>query len=189
MHLFDAEDKLKKYEKVEHIIDDYYETRLLLYQTRKEFMIQALEKELLVLSNKAKYIKEILDGSIDLRKKKSDNVFNMLKEKGYDTMESEYKYLTRMPMDSVTEENVDKLNNEHENKKAELESVKNTTKYQMWLSELEILKEEYLEYKENRERLMNGLDGQGQTGSSKSKKKVISKGPLKSKTNLSLSIE
>ena len=184
MHLFDAEDKLKKYEKVEHIIDDYYETRLQLYQTRKEYMIQSLEKELLVLSNKAKYIKEILDGSIDLRKKKSDEVFNMLKEKGYDTMEGEYKYLTRMPMDSVTEENVEKLNNEHEHKKAELESVKKTTKYQMWLTELELLKEEYLEYKENRERLMNGLDGQGQTGSSKSKKKVVSKGPLKSKNNL-----
>ena len=104
--------------------------------------------------------------------------------KGYDTMESEYKYLTRMPMDSVTEENVEKLNNEHEHKKAELESVKKTTKYQMWLTELELLKEEYLEYKENRERLMNGLDGQGQTGSSKSKKKVVSKGPLKSKNNL-----
>jgi DNA topoisomerase-2 len=184
MHLFDAEDKLKKYEKVEHIIDDYYETRLQLYQTRKEYMIQSLEKELLVLSNKAKYIKEILDGSIDLRKKKSDEVFNMLKEKGYDTMECEYKYLTRMPMDSVTEENVEKLNIEHEHKKAELESVKKTTKYQMWLTELELLKEEYLEYKENRERLMNGLDGQGQTGSSKSKKKVVSKGPLKSKNNL-----
>jgi len=41
-----------------------------------------------------------------------------------------------------------------------------------------------LEYKENRERLMNGLDldGQGQNGSSKTKKKVVSKGPLKSKT-------
>jgi DNA topoisomerase-2 len=184
MHLFDAEDKLKKYEKVEHIIDDYYETRLKLYQTRKEYMIQALEKELVVLSNKAKYIKEILDGSIDLRKKKSDEVFNMLKEKCYDTMDSEYKYLTRMPMDSVTEENVEKINNDNENKKAELESVKNTTKYQMWLSELELLKEEYLEYKENRERLMNGLDGQGKSGSSKTKKKVISKGPLKPKNNL-----
>ena len=182
MHLFDAEDKLKKYEKVEHIIDDYYETRLQLYQTRKEYMIQALEKELVILSNKAKYIKEILDGSIDLRKKKSDEVFNMLKEKCYDTMDAEYKYLTRMPMDSVTEENVEKLNNEHEDKKAELESVKNTTKYQMWLTELELLKEEYLEYKENRERLMNGLDGQGKSGSSKTKKKVISKGPLKPKT-------
>ena len=180
MHLFDAEDKLKKYEKVEHIIDDYFETRLKLYQTRKEHMIQALEKELMVLSNKAKYIIEILDNTVDLRKKKSEEVTVMLKDKGYDTIDSEYKYLTRMPMDSVTEENVDKLNKEHENKKCELESVKNTTKYQMWLSELEILKVDYLEYKENRERSNNGLglDGQGLKGPSKNKKKVISKGPL-----------
>ena len=184
MHLFDAEDKLKKYEKVEHIIDDYYETRLQLYQTRKEYMIQSLEKELVVLSNKAKYIKEILDGSIDLRKKKSDEVFNMLKGKGYDTIDGDYKYLIRMPMDSVTEENVEKLNNEHEHKKAELESVKNTTKYQMWLTELELFKQEYLEYKENRERLMNGLDGQGKSSSCKTKKKIVSKDPLKSKNNL-----
>jgi DNA topoisomerase-2 len=151
MHLFDAEDKLKKYERVEHIIDDYYETRLQLYQTRKEHMIQALEKELMVLSNKSKYITEILDNTIDLRKKKSEEVTKMLKDKGYDAIDGEYKYLTRMPMDSVTEENVDKLNKEHENKKSELESVKNTTKYQMWFSELEKLKSEYLEYKENRQ--------------------------------------
>ena len=177
MHLFDAEDKLKKYEKVEHIIDDYYETRLKLYQTRKEHMIQALEKELMVLSNKSKYITEILENTIDLRKKKSEEVTKMLKDKSYDAVDGEYKYLTRMPMDSVTEENVDKLNKEHENKKCELESVKNTTKYQMWLSELEILKGEYLEYKENRERLMNGLslDGQGQNSSSKIKKQSLKK--------------
>jgi len=177
MHLFDAEDKLKKYEKVEHIIDDYYETRLKLYQTRKQHMIQALEKELMVLSNKSKYITEILENTIDLRKKKSEEVTKMLNDKSYDAVDGEYKYLTRMPMDSVTEENVDKLNKEHENKKCELESVKNTTKYQMWLSELEILKGEYLEYKENRERLMNGLslDGQGQNSSSKIKKQSLKK--------------
>jgi DNA topoisomerase-2 len=150
-------------------------------------MIKALEKELMVLSNKSKYITEILENTIDLRKKKSEEVSKMLNNKNYDTIDGEYKYLTKMPMDSVTEENVDKLIKEHENKKAELESVKNTTKYQMWLSELEILNGEYLEYKENRERLMNGLglDEQGQNGSSsKTKKKVISKGLLKPKTNL-----
>jgi hypothetical protein len=72
---------------------------------------------------------------------------------------------------------------EYENKKNELEHVKNTTKHQMWLSELEILKSEYLEYKEIRERLMNG---EQQTSSSKIKKKVVSKGPLKSKANLAI---
>ena len=184
MHLFDAEDKLKKYSKVEDIIDDYYETRLQLYQRRKEYMIQALEKELKVLSNKANYIREILENTIDLRKKKSEEITRMLKNKGYDAIDGEYKYLIKMPMDSVTEENVDKLNKEHENKKTELESVKNTTKYQMWLTELETLKGEYLEYKENRERLMNGLDEHGQKSSSKIKKKVVSKGPLKAKTSI-----
>jgi DNA topoisomerase-2 len=190
MHLFDAEDKLKKYEKVETIIDDYYETRLKLYQTRKDYMIKALEKELLVLSNKSKYITEILEGTIDLRKKTSEQVSMMLKEKGYHMIDKDnseggdFKYLTRMPMDSVTEENVNKLNKEHESKQNELSSVKNTTIYKMWLNELELLKEQYLEYKENRERLMSGLDGLGQAGSSKTKKKVISKGPLKSKNTL-----
>jgi len=186
MHLFDAEDKLKKYNKVEAIIDDYYETRLQLYQTRKEYMINALEKELMVLSNKAKYIREILEDTIDLRKKKSEEVVRMLKDKGYDLVDGEYKYLTKMPMDSVTEENVAKLNKEREHKSCELDNVKNTTKYQMWLNELEILKGEYLEYKENRERLMNGLEGQGQNGSSKTKKKVVSKGPLSSFKKISI---
>jgi DNA topoisomerase-2 len=124
----------------------------------------------------------------------------MLKEKGFCTIDNknddnddnsdnaqvsgDFKYLTRMPMDSVTEENVNKLNKEHESKQSELLSVKNTTIHKMWLNELELLKEQYLEYKENRERLMSGLDGPGQAGSSKSKKKVVSKGPLKSKNTL-----
>jgi DNA topoisomerase-2 len=200
MHLFDAEDKLKKYDKIEHIIDDYYETRLKLYQSRKEYMIRALEKELLVLSNKSKYITEILEGTIDLRKKKREEVVKMLSDKGYANMDEtsddifsvgagtgscvQYKYLTRMPMDSVTEENVDKLNKDYENKNSELENIKKTTQHQMWLNELELLKEQYLEYKENRERLMNGLDGLGKAGSSKTKKKVVSKGPLKVKTGM-----
>ena len=181
MHLFDAEDKLKKYERVEQIIDDYYVTRLKLYQRRKDYMIRALEKELMVLSNKSRYIKEILENTIDLRKKKCEEVTRMLKDKGYDVIDCEYKYLTKMPMDSVTEENIDKLNKEHEHKQIELLNVKTTTTNNMWINELSVLKEEYLEYKEIRERLMNGLEV-----SCKIKKKVVSKGPLKPKNNLEI---
>ena len=160
MHLFDAEDKLKKYETVEQIIDDYFETRLKMYQTRKEYMIKALEKELMLLSNKAKYIQENLDGTIDLRKKKKEEVLQLLSQKGYDIMDedTDYKYLIKMPMDSVTEENVTKLNSEYGNKAHELETVKNTTINQMWSNELDKLTEEYLEYKEDRQRSMNGED-------------------------------
>ena len=150
MHLFDAKDKLKKYDSVCQIIDDYYETRLQMYQVRKDYLTTMLEKELVILSNKRNYIQENLDGSIDLRKKKKEEITQLLKEKGYFEMENDYKYLTKMTMDSVTEENIEKLFKEYENKSIELSFVKNTTIYQMWMKELDVLEKEYLIYKRER---------------------------------------
>jgi DNA topoisomerase-2 len=160
MHLFDADDILQKYEKVTEIIDAYYEVRLKLYDTRKEYMINALEKELVILTNKARYIQENLDGSIDLRKKKREEVNEMLTTKGYHMVDDDdnYKYLVKMPMDSVTEENVDKLLKDKVIKEAELDKIKATTIHQMWKTELDVLKDQYFEYKDHRDRLMNGED-------------------------------
>ena len=172
MHLFDAEDILQKYNSVSHIIDAYYETRLKMYGTRKEYLINALEKELVTLSNKAKYIKENLDGTIDLRKKKKDEVIKMLEDKGYDRIDNDddYKYLVKMPMDSVTEENVEKLLRDKGNKQLELEEIQNTTINKMWFNELTNLREQYIQYREERTRIMNGEE---------KKKKVVSKGSVK----------
>ena len=173
MHLFDSNDELQKFDKVSDIIDSYYDVRLKMYQTRKDYMINALEKELKMLSNKAKYITENLAGTIDLRRKKREQVTDMLKTKGYDVIDDDedYKYLVKMPMDSVTEENVEKLNKEHGNKAAELETVKTTTINKMWLNELETLKEQYIKYKEERNVSMNGAPS--------NKKKVVSKPAVK----------
>jgi len=168
MHLFDAEDKLKKYDTVSSIIDDYYDTRLNLYLTRKNHMIDVIQKELVLLSNKKKYIQEVLAGTVDLRRKKREEVVTMLVKKGYAIIgdDEDYKYLTRMPMDSVTEENVNKLNKEVEQKTDELNILESTTQQEMWLQELSKLEQEYHSYKEERER--------GQTGTRKTvvKKKV-----------------
>lgn len=173
MHLFDADDTLHKYEKVYEIIDAYYQTRLKLYNSRKEYMIDSIEKELVVLSNKARYIQENLDGTIDLRKKKREQVNEMLLAKEYDQIDqdTDYKYLVKMPMDSVTEENIEKLLKEKGNKESDLEKIKATSIQQMWLGELDILKIQYLEYKEDRARLMRGED--------KKKKLVVKKTGIK----------
>lgn len=177
MHLFNSEDKLKKYETITSIIDDYFEVRLSMYETRKKYLIDALEKELVLLSNKARYIKENLDDTIDLRKKTKSQVIEMLESKHYDKIgdDEEYKYLVKMPMDSVTQENVKKLMNERDNKQVELETIKNTTIHQMWNSELELLKTSYMEYREERIRSMNGEDEKP-----KKKAKVVIKKTSKS---------
>jgi DNA topoisomerase-2 len=158
MHLFDAEDKLKKYDTVEEIIDDYYEIRMSMYIERKAYLIDTLEKELVILSNKARYIQELLDGTIDLRKKKKDEIVDMLQKKDYDIIndDTDFKYLIKMPMDSVSEENVDKINREHNDKSDELQRIKETTEKQMWLCELEYLEQEYAKYKAERIQSQSG---------------------------------
>jgi len=183
MHLFNAEDTLQKYNNIPDIIDAYYEVRLKLYQERKIYMINAIEKELMTLTNKAKYILENLNGTIDLRKKKKEQVIQMLIEKKYDIIENDndFKYLIKMPMDSVTEENVEKLLKDKANKECDLTVIKNTTINQMWLNELNQLKEVYLEYKNERTRLMDGIVCEN----SKVSKKVVSKGVVKKQTKKS----
>jgi DNA topoisomerase-2 len=171
MNLFNSEDKLKKYDKVEDIIDEYYDIRLQYYDYRKDNIIDNLEKDLLILSNKVKYIMELLNGTIDLRKKKKNEIFDLIIEKGYDIIDDddEFKYLLRMPMDSVSEENVERLMKEHHSKENELSIIKSTTIQQMWLYELELLETEYKKYQIEREQSQNG-DGKQLT-----KKKTVTK--------------
>ena len=180
MHLFNAEDKLKKYDNVEEIIDDYFVTRLKLYSVRKAYLVDLLERELIVLENKARYIQELLDGTIDLRKKKKEEIINMLLTKGYTVIDedSDFKYLIKMPMDSVSEENVEKLNREHKDKSDELQRIKDMSEQQMWLKELEILEKEYLKYKTDRNHSNEVAEKKKVVVKSGTTKKVIKKDKL-----------
>jgi DNA topoisomerase-2 len=155
MHLFDAEDKLKKYSSIVEIIDDYFLKRLEMYSIRKQYLINHVEKELLLLKNKVMYIQENLDGTIDLRKKSREEINKMLSDKKYELINDDYKYLIKMPMDCVTEENVLKIENEYKTKNDELIVLINTTAEEMWLSELKVLEEEYILFKEEKERMFD----------------------------------
>jgi len=159
MHLFDANDKLKKYNNITEIIDDYFITRLNMYETRKTAQIQSLEKGLIILSNKCRYIKEILDNSIDLRRKKREEVYTILSSKKYNVIEDdhEYKYLVKLPMDSVTDENVAKMTKEYDVTVKEIEDIKSKTIENMWLEELTRLENEYDKYREERERSSSSI--------------------------------
>jgi DNA topoisomerase-2 len=152
MHLFDSQDQLKKYGNVRDIVQDYYATRLTLYGKRKTHQLAVMAAELRVLSNKARYIQELLDGSIDLRRKRGDELTAMLQTKGYDAVEgdAQYKYLLRLPMDSVSEENVQKLLKEKAQKEAEHATLQGTSIEQLWLADLAELRAEYLKQEEKR---------------------------------------
>ena len=101
---------------------------------------------------------ENLKGTIDLRRKKKDQIIDMLVKKKYDVIDddNDFKYLVKMPMDSVSEENVERLLNDKDVKSKELEIVRETTERQMWLKELKTLETVYEKYKTKREDIQKG---------------------------------
>ena len=172
MHMFDADRKLHKYGSIEEIIDDFYKVRIDVYGKRKAYLIYILEKKLVKLSNKARYIQETLDSVIDLRRKKAQVVTELLTERKFDFIDCDYKYLIKMPMDSVTEENVASIMKDRDNAVKELELLRKTSLEKMWLSELDNLEKEYTTYKTYREKV--------QSGSGSVKVKIVKSKPTKS---------
>jgi DNA topoisomerase-2 len=160
MNLFDAKEKLVKYSSAEEIADSYYTTRLEFYGKRKDAIVKGLGKELMLLSNRARYITELLEDTIDLRRKTNKELVGLLNERKYDSIDGGnnehggeehlsgqgYKYLLKLPMDSVSEENVKKLLNEKEMKETELSELSSKTVEQIWMKDLEELEIEYKKF-------------------------------------------
>ena len=172
MHVFDESEKLIKCAKVEELIAHYFQVRLDYYIKRKAYQVVALEKEACVLSNKARFISELLEDTLDLRKKKTAEVSAILKARNYATIDedADYKYLVRLPMDSVTAENVEKIMAERDRKNGDLATLKQTTEPQLWLNELAVLREEYLRMVEAKR-----ADNASPSSASSAKKKKIVK--------------
>jgi DNA topoisomerase-2 len=147
MHLFNEKEQLRKYNNVYDIIDAYYVIRHDYYAQRKAYIIVKLDKELKTLTSKARFIQYNLDNTIDLRKKSKEEIVTILTNFKFDLGENgDFNYLIKMPMDSVSKENVEKLMKEHEQKKSELETIKAQTLEEMWLTELEELKIAYNDF-------------------------------------------
>ena len=149
MHAFTHQEKLKKYNNTQEIIDDYYNVRMDYYKLRKEYMLNILSKELNVLSNKARFITFNLEDKIDLRKKSKEQCTKELEQLKFDKQENDddYKYLVKMPMDSVNKENVEKLLKERDNKQKELDTLKSKSLHCIYNNELEELKQKYIDCK------------------------------------------
>ena len=158
MHLFDENEKLKKFKTPMEIIDHYIDIRMNTYVKRKKYLIKLLEHETKILINKVKFIKELLNNTLDLRNKKKIDICEMLKNKDYDIIDddSEFKYLIRLPMDSVSEENIEILEKNKDIKVKELNKLIKTKEKDIWLSELTTLKTEMIKFLQNKPKTKGG---------------------------------
>jgi DNA topoisomerase-2 len=110
MVLFDSKNKIKKYNKIEEIIDEFYEVRLDFYKQRKNYLLAKIGFALEKNKNKKKFINMVLEGELPFKgSKNKKEVFKLLKEKGFTSLnELKTKYNDAFKVKSteiVTENN------------------------------------------------------------------------------------
>ena len=139
MHLFNVECIPKRYCSPMEIIESYYTLRIELYEKRRLNIMNNLEIEIKLLSEKIRFIMGYLDKKITLYNKKLIEVEQQLESLKFDKKEGSFNYLVNLPLVSLTKEKLDKLNNELDDKNKLLSDTRGITSGQMWTRELDEL--------------------------------------------------
>lgn len=81
---FDTRGQIRKYEKVEEILEEYYVHRLEMYSDRKQYWLGVYHADYRKLKAQARFIKEIINGHLIVGKKKKAVLVKELHERGYE---------------------------------------------------------------------------------------------------------
>ena len=137
MYLFDDNLIPSKYKNVNDILLDFYDIRIDYYVKRRTYILDKLKKELAILDAKVRFIEEYINGKIEINRKSKEYIYSLLEERGYPDFGESYDYLVRMPILSFTEEKIEELSKQRNDKKQEVKILKNKTEKDLWLDDLE----------------------------------------------------
>lgn len=146
MVLFVNETKLMKFQTIKDIFELFCQKRFDLYVNRKIHIQKELESQILILSNKYKFINAIITDQLDIKKKKEDDILSILQNYPFDLhpQQQSYDYLLHISMKELSEEKVFDLQDKVQKKELELQILRETSEKQMWLNDLDKLEKEYL---------------------------------------------
>ncbi|KAK6537718.1 DNA topoisomerase 2 [Orbilia ellipsospora] len=181
MVAFDSQGRLTRYESPEDILKEFYFVRLKLYQTRKDYALNELNKQLRKLTNQARFVQMIIKKELvvsnkkrailiaELRSHKFDIISNkkeaddagetepIVEENedtpGEDGVSDGYNYLLGMPIWSLTKEKVEKLLAECKAKEEEIDILAKRSPKDLWREDIDVFLEEWhRQLKEDQER-------------------------------------
>ncbi len=136
----DEEGKLKIFDSVSDIVQYFVSFRLKYYQKRKDYVLNKLNRELKILSNRGRFIKAILDGKLKINNVSKIDIIKSIDLLKIEKIDDSYDYLLRMPIYSLTKELYEKLKEDFTLKKEEIKKIEETEPREMYLTDLSFLK-------------------------------------------------
>jgi len=151
MHLYSEKGAIKKYKTTSDIIKEWSITRLAKYHERKRYQLEILEKDLSSLSEKIRFILDVINGKIVIMNQKIVNIVERLIQLKYKKIQKDgenddenqggYNYLLRMPISQLTYERKVILEKEVEELTNKINDIRNTSVENVWRKELNELLE------------------------------------------------
>jgi len=136
----DENGKLIIFDNVNDLIRYFVNFRLTYYDKRKTFQLNKLEERNVFLSNRARFIKSIIDGKLKVNNRPKADIVTDLEKMEFDKVEGSFTYLLSMPIHSLTKENYEALLNEVEENKKEIEKISKLKPIDMYKTDLKDLK-------------------------------------------------
>ena len=151
IHLYDENQRITKYHGINEIMDVFYEERYSLYEKRKVYQLKELENTLGILESKVRFIQAVIEETIKIYRQKKEAIVEALVSGEYPRViekrlvppgsevgkaSSGYDYLIKMSLYSFTEEEIAKLQGEHQTLTEEYQELQDKTIEEMWQSEL-----------------------------------------------------
>ena len=130
--------EIKQYNTPIEIINDYFKTRLELYEKRRLLLLDLLKIDLDIQKNLLKWLKLILDGKIDLRKMTIDDLKQYLVKNKF-TNNDNYGYLLNLSIKDMSKDSYQKLINKITQIEKQIDVLNNTNANEMWNNDLILL--------------------------------------------------
>ncbi len=159
MHMFTCDGIIKKFNSPQEILEEFMNVRLVHYERRRIYWINRYKFEHGKASAKLRFVTEVMDDVIDIRRKKRAVVDTMLEtavphypkystqvEDSENTDKVGYDYLLHMHIESYTEDTLDKLRKEAQRLFDLYTKLESQTNKDLWLEDLVDLQKEYLMY-------------------------------------------
>jgi DNA topoisomerase-2 len=150
MVMFDDKQNITRFDDVPSIVEQFCIVRLECYVKRLVHIIKTLKTDMILLSNRERFIQEVIDNDLVIQNIKEVNIIKELEDKGYDKIQQKkgvgianYGYLLGMDIRSLTSEKVEKLKAETAAKKQLLNETMSKTAYDVWDEDLNELEEYY----------------------------------------------
>ena len=142
MVAFDDERKLTRYNSAGHIMESFYSPRLAAYEERRLKEMERLKAEAVEADAKARFIRAVLEGSIDLRRKTDTEIIEIMNKHDLPSLAADkgidgWEYLLRMRMDRVKASAIKESEDAATAAKAAVEELLATTAGAMWLRDLD----------------------------------------------------